>query len=129
MKLARIYFDGGAVPNPGKAYGSYEISMDNNVLEKKRIELGGPLSCNQAEYITLIEAITALRAMNYLGPVKLEIWSDSMLVVQQMRRKWKCKHPNMKVLNKTALNALVWSPFNWQIFWNPRSVNVEKFGH
>ena len=46
--------------------------------------------------------INALESAKYFGN-ELECYSDSKLLVNQMNGEWKVKHPNMKILWKTAI--------------------------
>lgn len=54
---------------------------------------------NIAEYRALLVALD-IAAEN--GVTELEVLADSMLVVCQMNRRWKVKHPNMKRMHAQA---------------------------
>jgi ribonuclease HI len=130
MKLINIYFDGGAGPtNPGNAYGSYEVQSSAPELNHKvsRIQFGHG-SNNQAEYLSLIAALKWLRHQTNGEVYRLEIFTDSMLVRNQVARKWKSKCVHIKELRDEVLELL--SPYkHWEIKWRGRIENVARFGH
>ena len=56
IKKVVITFDGGAKPNPGKGYGSYNIRIDGNkepTYGKSEEFYGDNLTSNQSEYIAV----------------------------------------------------------------------------
>lgn len=133
--ILNIYFDGGSLGNPGKGYGSFEISDDeSNLIElKNKIEFGNNLTCNQAEYLALIKAlekiiIIAENKKEILEKIKLNIFGDSKLVVMQVKRKWKVKNKNMIDLFYKTTDLL--RNFNsYDISWYSRNNNLIRFGH
>lgn len=124
-----IHFDGGAAPNPGKGYGSFSYTSADVDVSRSRFPLGKKITNNQAEYLSLIRALKHLKKNHLISneqPVR--IFSDSKLLVNQVGHGWKCKKPHLKeLLNQTK--QLLSHLHNWSIEWNPRSVNVAKFGH
>ena len=90
----------------------------------------GPGSCNEAEYLTLKAALLHLLGELGLGArqVSLRIFSDSNLVVNQVNGRWKSKNPRMLLL-RDEVRALLDQFLAWQLSWNSRNVNVQKFGH
>ena len=124
----RIYFDGGASPNPGKAYGSYSVESETLNHKATRQQFGGPLTNNQAEYMALIAALKWLSHHADPASTTLSIFTDSTLVRGQIGRKWKCKVLHLKELVMEA-KCLLADYQDWRIEWNSRNVNVKKFGH
>lgn len=125
-----IHFDGGCDPNPGRGYGSFEIRyLDQVVRSAIKEDYGSPMTNNQAEYLALIRALSvALSNYSDIEPLTVEIRTDSRLVVEQIKKRWRCKNKKLVALRDQCWSLL--SEFaEWQIQWNTRLVNVEKFGH
>ena len=99
MKVT-VYTDGGSRGNPGVA-GSGSVVYDENgtTLAEIAYVVGQKSSNNVAEYHGLLRGLEAARD---LGATEVDVYMDSMLVVEQMSGRWKIKHPDMK---KLALNA------------------------
>ena len=60
-----IVFDGGSLGNPGRGYGSYILFGPDDLIEKKKLDYadhGPAVTNNQAEYLTLINALESLSA-------------------------------------------------------------------
>ena len=85
-----IYTDGGARGNPGPAGIGVFIK---DVAEYK--EYIGKATNNQAEYRAVI---LALEKAKELGGEELDFYLDSELVVKQIKREYKVKHPNLAPL-------------------------------
>jgi len=98
MKL-KIYTDGACSGNPGICAIAFMILDNEDRTVKTYSEYIGKGTNNQAEYKALINA---LESAKYFGN-ELECYSDSKLLVNQMNGEWKVKHPNMKILWKTAI--------------------------
>lgn len=125
--LVTIHFDGGSAPsNPGNAYGSYLVESCGLNHRASRMQFGWGTN-NQAEYLALIAALKWLQHQEALATKQLKIFSDSMLAVNQMTGRWKARCVHIKELRDEARALL--KPHHWQIWWNPRSVNVQLFGH
>ncbi len=127
----RIVFDGGSLGNPGKGYGSYEIMSNGEPYHfVDRMEHGDRLTNNQAEYMTLIEALKWLA--HDLGDAredaKVAIFGDSKLVVSQVNGVWKVKNQNMIPLVREA-KELFRQFGRCTIEWHPRAKSVERLGH
>ena len=89
------YVDGGSLGNPGPAGIGLVIdgSVDGPVKITKWI---GHQDNNVAEYVALLEALQfALR----LGARALHVFSDSQVVVKQMRGEYTCRSPRLYSLN------------------------------
>lgn len=130
-KEFRIVFDGGSRGNPGKGYGSYEITSNGEPYHfVGRMEHGDRLTNNQAEYMTLIAALKWLA--QELGEArkdaKVEIFGDSKLVASQINGVWKVKNQNMIPLVREA-KELFRQFGRCTIEWHPRAKSVERLGH
>ena len=125
-----ITFDGGAMPNPGIGYGSYNIKEESKawyIYKKSREEYGDGLTNNQAEYMALISAIKSVTRM--VGKNNnLKIYGDSLLVIKQISGEWKVKEKKLKPLFNDLKNLLL----NFKTFTmhhRSRDESVKEFGH
>lgn len=89
------HIDGGARGNPGPAaYGVVIRTPDGKTLAQLAQYLGLQTN-NFAEYSGLIAALEYAQKENLAG---LKIFSDSELLVKQMRGEYKVNHPVLKTL-------------------------------
>jgi len=95
MKKFIIYTDGGSRGNPGPAgIGAVVYDESKKVLAEVS-EFLGVTTNNQAEYKAVI---AALKKAKELGGEELDFYLDSELVVKQLRREYKVKHPELAPL-------------------------------
>lgn len=125
----RLVFDGGSIGNPGRGYGSYQLTVRGNPEAPKRLELGASYTNNEAEYDTLIAALEAIvhRAKNPKR-VELDIRGDSQLVIKQITGAWKVKEPRMQQ-RVQRVHALLQQLGSWRATWHDRANSVEALGH
>ena len=126
-----IVFDGGSLGNPGRGYGSYEITSNGSVLRPvHREEYGDNVTNNQAEYRALIAALRWLA--DTLGPdrafAKVLVNGDSQLVVNQIMGKWKVKNEGLRPYWQEA-RELMAAFAEVQLVWHDRSNSVRRLGH
>ncbi len=125
-----IVFDGGALGNPEKGYGSYEITSRGQVVRHQREEYGDNVTNNQAEYQTLIEALKWLA--QDLGAsaasAKVIVNGDSLLVLNQLLGKWKVKNEGLRPLHREAAD-LIRRFADVTLTWHARSNSVKRLGH
>lgn len=103
-----INTDGGSKGNPGPASIGVVFGDGQSILHTYREDIG-IASNNVAEYTALLRALQIfLTESSSLFPSTSELIcrADSELMVKQMRREYKVKHPDMKVLFDSA-QALV----------------------
>ncbi|MEE8128961.1 MAG: ribonuclease HI family protein, partial [Vicinamibacterales bacterium] len=95
---AVAHIDGGSRGNPGPAgYGVHIERADGTVVELK--EPVGVATNNVAEYRGLLAALTwATRH----GVDRLQVRSDSLLLVKQMRGEYRVKHAGLRPLWQEA---------------------------
>ena len=128
-----IICDGGAKGNPGKGYGSYRLETNGVKQPVRRLTFGDEVTNNQAEYWTLIAALNdvsrLLEKFDYSPQyARIQLLTDSNLVVNQVAGKWKVKHHDLRPLVTEAQNAL--NQFgSWSIDWHSRSNSVKVLGH
>jgi ribonuclease HI len=133
LRPVRITFDGGALGNPGKGYGSYLIeglSSDPTVSRLDFSPNGELVTNNQAEYRTLISAMRSLVDADSVDAraLDLEICGDSKLVIEQLAGRWKVKHPDIRPLHAEARD-LMRQFHHVSLNWHRRDVSVDKLGH
>jgi ribonuclease HI len=93
------YIDGGARGNPGPAgYGVCIQGPDGAVIAELHGGLGIATN-NVAEYNGLL---AALRWAKTHGHTAIHIKADSLLIVEQMRGRFKVKHPGLQPLHAKA---------------------------
>ena len=128
-----VTFDGGADPNPGKGYGSFHIASPTGqeLLERRDYSGNGrPMTNNQAEYRTLIEALQFLKQkLGDRAPVEhVRVHGDSQLVINQVQGKWKVRQEELKPLRAEAAN--IGSSFGSVAYhWHRRDNSVRLLGH
>jgi ribonuclease HI len=88
----KIFADGGSRGNPGpSASGFVVLDIEDNVLVDKGVYLGVTTN-NQAEYTALKLALEECRTM---GVREVQVYMDSMLVVNQMKGIFKIKNRDL----------------------------------
>lgn len=126
-----VIFDGGAIGNPGKGYGSFEILQNNvPVHPVERRDYGDRVTNNVAEYMTLIAALTWLAEA--LGErsreAVIDVRGDSQLVIFQVTGRWKIKKPHLGAL-ASDVRMLMMRFKSVSLSWHPRIMSVMRLGH
>jgi ribonuclease HI len=97
-----IYADGGARGNPGPA-AIGAVILDPSTTPPTRLatvsERIGTTTNNVAEYRAVI---AALEAAAPFAARAVEVRADSMLVVEQLRGRWKVKQAHLRELHERA---------------------------
>ena len=113
------YVDGGCHGSPGQAGIGVVIEKPDG----ERLQISrwiGHQDNNDAEYVALLEALQhALR----LDAKKLEVFSDSELVVKQMTGQYECRSPRLYSLNWTCRKLA--RALEFRIAHIPREENSE----
>lgn len=88
----QLYFDGGSRGNPGPGGCGYCILKNNHVVFEGKNGLG-VCTNNYAEYKGLHQGILAAieKKIN-----RIEVFGDSLLIINQMNRKWECRHKGLR---------------------------------
>lgn len=128
-----IIFDGGALGNPGKGYGSYVLDSPAGRRIQNSVKYptnNGLMTNNQAEYRTLIDALGHLLELlgDRASSETVRIEGDSQLVLSQLSGAWKVRNPGLKVLHSEA-RELLQRFGDAQFAWHPRARSVEILGH
>lgn len=100
--MYEIYSDGASRSNPGEASVGISILKDNEEIAtiKKRI---GIATNNVAEYLGLIEALKYCVENNIM---EVDVYLDSLLVVQQVNLEYKVKSKKLQEYYNQALDLI-----------------------
>ncbi len=97
-----IYTDGAARGNPGPSASGYRIyDARGNVAEEKEV-YNGIKTNNFAEYTAVILALKWCAERYKPDEVDVELYSDSELVIRQLKGHYKVKAEGLKELHQTA---------------------------
>ncbi len=120
----RVYTDGAARGNPGPAaIGVVVFTPDGGEVARFGLYIGETTN-NYAEYTALVHA---LRLLSAFGVGRLRIFSDSDLMVQQLKGNYRVKEPHLKSLYAQAV-AMLGRYREWRIDHVPREENREADG-
>lgn len=121
LEVAKLYTDGGSRNNPGHSACAYVIcDLEDNVVEKSGYYMGIATN-NQAEYLGMIKGLERCRD---LGIDKVNLHSDSQLVVNQMNGFYKVKNQELAPLHE-QLKQLADSFEKVSFHYIPRALNAE----
>lgn len=119
MKMLRLYVDGSSLGNTGSAgIGVVACDERGKIIATHKLSLLTATN-NEAEYLAVIEALKLARR---LGANEVTLFSDSQLVVQQLKGNYKVKSPKLQRLHKEAL-SLAQSFRQFNIVHIPRKSN------
>ena len=96
---ARLSTDGGARGNPGPAAFAYVLEAEDGTVLAAHGEAIGVATNNVAEYRALVAGLA--RAVE-VGVSRLEVVSDSELLVKQMRGEYRVKNRALQELSLEA---------------------------
>jgi ribonuclease HI len=99
---ATIHIDGAARGNPGPAAWAFVITRPDGGVEERSESLGTATN-NVAEYTALVEALDHAHG---LGLRRLDVFSDSELLVNQINGEYRVKNPDLKQLYDEARNLM-----------------------
>ncbi len=103
MKRLTVYVDGASRGNPGPAAIGIVMRDDEGATAVRLSSCIGRTTNNQAEYTALI---TALEEAARLGAERIDIRSDSQLMVEQIAGRYKVRNPNIRPLYDEATRLL-----------------------
>ena len=120
MEKVIVNVDGGSRGNPGPA-GIAAVATDpSGGILAERSETIGKATNNVAEYRALLLGIELAKE---LEAEEVEFVGDSMLIVEQVRGKWKVKQEHLRPLHTKVRDALRELP-NWSIRHVKRDENT-----
>jgi ribonuclease HI len=112
-----IFTDGASKGNPGNAGIGVVIYKDNKCVEEIS-EFVGDKTNNEAEYTAIIKALEKLDELN---GKKANIFSDSQLLVKQLKGEYKLKSSKLALLYDEVQKLLEKLDINFM--WVPRDEN------
>ncbi|HSE84092.1 MAG TPA: ribonuclease HI family protein [Thermodesulfobacteriota bacterium] len=117
---AEVYIDGASRGNPGKSGIGVVIKEKQENIHRIKKFLG-TLTNNQAEYKALIAALEAARE---LKKNHLKIYTDSLLLANQINGNWRVSNPHITPLHKRAKELI--AEFKYvEVNHVPRELNRE----
>jgi ribonuclease H / adenosylcobalamin/alpha-ribazole phosphatase len=96
---AKLWTDGGARGNPGPAAYGYVLETEEGTVLAAHGEAIGQATNNVAEYRALV---AGLEKAVELGVDRVDVVSDSELLVKQMRGDYKVKNEALRELSQEA---------------------------
>ena len=122
--LVQCFIDGGSRGNPGPSACAYNVSL-NGMFDTTYARYMGTATNNEAEYEALIELVYFLLD-NYSGEnYDIDIFSDSKLVINQVRGMWKVNSPSLLEQRDLSLHQIGALKGNVSIWYVPRRFNKE----
>ncbi len=121
IKQIIAYVDGGSRGNPGPAAAAFILmDKDKNRLQAKGLFLGKATN-NVAEYTAIHKA---LEAAKQIGAERVEVFSDSELLVKQVNGEYRVKSERLRPLFQQTVELL--GEFkNWKVQFVTRQRNEE----
>jgi len=101
--MAILYFDGASRGNPGISAAACVLISKTNRKTIYAKNIGDNKTNNYAEYSALI---MGLQLAIVTGHTQIEVFGDSLLVINQITGKWRARHVNIKPLWKDAMTLL-----------------------
>lgn len=119
VKQIKMYADGGSRGNPGPSAAGYALmDMDDTIIFKSGVYLGITTN-NQAEYQALKYGLEEAKK---LGAREVDVYMDSLLVVNQMKGIFKVKNRDLWPIHE-AIKALAATFKNVRYTHVPRELN------
>jgi ribonuclease HI len=115
---AHVYFDGASRGNPGPAAVGWVVVTGDGIVAEGNERIGEATN-NQAEYVALERALEV--AADY-GYDRVELRSDSELVVRQVTGEWRTNDPTLKE-HRVRARELLERFDSWSITHVPREIN------
>jgi ribonuclease HI len=115
-KVIRVFTDGGGQGPDGRTSSFAWLREDTR---EKHVEHVPGLSNNEAEYRGVISALKALRAGS-----KVEVLTDSLLVVSQIRGEYRIRDPKLAKLAAEVKTITEHKRLTLTLTWIPRSNNL-----
>ena len=98
-----LYFDGGSINSPNiGGWGCVLYDSDMNYVDSDYGSLDKTTN-NEAEYIALIQGLKL--ASKYYTNI-IHVYGDSLLVIKQLQKKWKCNQKHLIDLRDEALEYI-----------------------
>ena len=102
MNSCVIFVDGASSGNPGRSGAGFLIFSQGKLIKKASLCTGIKTN-NQAEYLALIHALKSAMAVGFEN---VTVYSDSKLLVMQVKGIYRVKSENLKPLHREALGII-----------------------
>ena len=129
-----LVFDGGSIGNPGPGYGSYALIRTSDGQKRVvRLDFGGEMTNNEAEYDTLIAGLNDIiqrltKEKRSPSEFSIEVRGDSSLVINQVSGVWKAKDERMRA-RRNQVRELLNRFAAYGLRLQPRQESVKVLGH
>jgi len=114
----KMYTDGGSRGNPGKAAIGVVIYNEKDKVIEKISKYIGTATNNVAEYSALLVGVLALKKLKC---TEVEMFLDSLLIVNQLNGKYRVKDSKMKKLYLKVMENL--EDIDWTVAHVKRNKN------
>lgn len=120
-----IFTDGGSRGNPGPAAAAYLIFDSDQKLLERGGQFLGVKTNNEAEYQGILLALQALSKFALSPQTAITFYSDSQLIVNQLKGVYKIKEPRLAAL-AADIHSILHSLFIIPVFVSiPRKQNFQ----
>ena len=119
--MIEVYTDGRAEPNPGLGTYGYVVYKDGKRVHSGHGVAGKEVTNNYAEYFCLAKALERLEGSR---DEQVTVFSDSKLLVSQMKGEWRFKGGNYAEMYLAA-KELAERFTKISFVWIPREKNRE----
>lgn len=121
----KAYIDGSSLGNPGESgFGVVLKDSSGAVVEEAGCYIGHATN-NVAEYRGLLGCLEIVESYR---PETLTVYSDSELLVRQVRGEYRVKHPHLKELHGRVLGMIRRASYVFEIHHIPREENAAADG-
>ncbi|MHA1805474.1 MAG: ribonuclease HI family protein [Promethearchaeota archaeon] len=96
QEIIKIFTDGAARGNPGPAAISYLVVQGDEVIHRGKKYIGTATN-NTAEYKAIIEALSSI---GDCSECHIQVYSDSKLVIEQIKGNWKINYSHLLKLKQ-----------------------------
>lgn len=126
MSIAIVHFDGGCRPtNPGHAAIGVVVYLNGEDGQgQKGHHLSRYIGWRTNNYAEYTACLVAIKFAHQLGATGIRLKSDSQLVVNQIKGKWKINEASLRpFVNDCQRELKKRFPDNWEIDWWRRANN------
>lgn len=126
MSKIKVFTDGASRGNPGHSGIGITVYDENDFIIKTYKEYIGETTNNQAEYKALVKSIEVIKKLTEEGETefeKIEFYSDSELMVNQINFDYRIKEPDLALLNNKFHVLIKKLNMPYKIFYIERAKN------
>lgn len=126
LSKIKVFTDGASRGNPGHSGIGITVYDENDFIIKTYKEYIGETTNNQAEYKALVKSIEVIKKLTEEGETefeKIEFYSDSELMVNQINFDYRIKEPDLALLNNKFHVLIKKLNMPYKIFYIERAKN------